>query len=271
MKYSLRKWVLPGVAAIALATGCGPRLVTEAEMKDRAILTQVAGDVVQTPKHENAKVKRVAIIGASAGRSTNQTRSRWDFNGIFKTVSAVQDLSDAAKGIACRALEGVFHSLGPALEASGFQPVAATEKLNADPYRTLAESGAGGLICVSPRAQVILAFKGLGALFGGGPAKVHEMMLTVGKLMDDLGVDGLLTVSLQSDQLKASDSSLILFTKNPDGTAHESWIGHIKKDKVEFEAATKAGGDDGKVQNITRVYDHTFRLLAAKLAADGAK
>jgi hypothetical protein len=114
-----------------------------------------------------------------------------------------------------------------------------------------------------------LAGAGLANAFGGGN-QVADLQRGIGQLMDELGVDGVIMAMLNADGMSADDSNLILFVRQPGVMMlRPAWQGMLKKGKVKFEPViAKPHSDDERVQNLARVYQHSFELLVAKLASD---
>ena len=70
---------------------------------------------------------------------------------------------------------------------------------------------------------------------------------------------------LSSDGMSVGESTLVMLTKQPDGTMRATWQAKLMR----FEPVVKKPrNDDEHIENIARVYNHSFVFLANKLAQD---
>jgi hypothetical protein len=275
------------MALISLSVGAcshGPQLISEKRMMDPSEVTSVAEKQVKTRVDRRPSVTKVAIIGVNGWRTVGNNRrghhSNWDPTAstretIQEGVAVRDTVNDLSKGIPCRALEATFDSLLSALGAVGLQAVPVADKLAASALGKRAEHPGGMLACVASKARVSsmsLIGAGFATAFGRRD-RLSEYAEDMAAFINETGVDGVLMAVLGSDDtLGPEASSMALFAKAPDGVVNLGWEGHMQDNRIRFEpVVAKPSTDDERIQNIGRVYHHTFQLLAAKLAADSRK
>lgn len=265
--------VLAVVLTVATSSGCGttPKLVSEADMKDPDKRAELARKNVAVINNSHPKVSKVAIIGVNASRfpgSNTKHVSRFDPSESFRrSAGAISSNVAAAKQLTCKALDSVFDDLQPALDAAGFHTVSVVDTLNGDAYRSLLENRGGSLMCVADKARVSIA----SIIWHGfrSEDRALKFQSELVKLMDATGVDGALVALLASEGMVVEESTLVLLARQADGSLHTAWQAKLKKDSMRFETVVKKPrGDDDRVQNIVRVYKHSFAILATKLAQD---
>lgn len=155
--------VLVAVLTVAATSGCGttPKLVSEADMKDPAKRAELARKNVAVIDNFHPKVSKVAIIGVNANRlpgADTKHVSRFDPSESYRrSADAISSNVAAGKQLTCKALDSVFDSLQPALDAAGFHTVSVVETLNNDTYHGLLENRGGSIVCVADKARVSIA------------------------------------------------------------------------------------------------------------------
>lgn len=264
------------VMACCAGCGGGPLLVKEAQMSDRAAVASIARDKIKIRTDQHPTALRVALVGVNSDRVASKTEhSRWDgsavYNKIASAMGTANAVSDIVKQVSCRALDSAFDGLLPALNSVGLQPVSVSSQLDSPAYSGLLENEGGSIFCVADKARVS-AMRMMGAGFAsafGEDDHLTEFQRDLIRLMDEAGVDGVLIAVLSANRLVAANSTLVLLTKQPDGSVLAVWQGDLKENLVRFEPVVeKPQGDEDEVKNVARVYHHSFVLLAAKLAAD---
>jgi hypothetical protein len=206
--------------------------------------------------------------------------NRWDptagtREGIEEQVAMGKAIGDASSGVTCRALDATFDSLLPALGAVGLQAVPVADKLVASPLGNQAENQGGSLACVASKARVsAMSWVGAGVVAAfGGHDRIPKYQQDMVAFIDETGVDGVLMAVLGSDDtLGPEATTLLLFVKRPGGFVDVAWEGHMQEKRIRFEpVVSKPKSEDERIQNIGRVYHHTFELMAAKLVSDSRK
>ena len=272
-KAALRLTRMLGIVLVcAAATGCSSNLVKESDMKNPAELARLAQKDVTIVNNLQPKLTKVAIIGVNANRFDREAKhtSRFDPSASIRNmISGIQNNVDAGKQITCQALNSVFDTLQPALEAAGFQVVSVTDKLNSDAYRGLSENYGGSLMCAADKARVTMMSM---VIHNFSDSQLTEFREKIGKLMDDTGVDGVLIALFTSNGMTVGESNLVMLTKGVDGSVRGAWQAKLKKGSMRFEPVVKKPRDDDEhIENIARVYNHSFVVLATRLAEDTKK
>lgn len=247
------------LASLVLAPACAPpRLLTDAQMKDQALIAQVAEEVTDKNEDEHVKVHKLAIIGFGASKSTAK-KTGWDVNHIMGTMNAIENLQGVSQGRACHAVDAAFADAPATLTAYGFEAIDTGDKMTQPAYAMLADKSLG-LECAPEKAP---ADTGIQTLFSGN---LDQKLIAMNKLIDELGVDGLVIAKLLAQGSVAGNASLAVFTKGAD-KAKLAWKVYVKEKKVQFEAPA-AATPEAKAENTARVYRNTFALLVSRLAHD---
>ena len=259
-KAALRLTRMLGIVLVcAAATGCSSNLVKESDMKNPAELARLAQKDVTIVNNLQPKLTKVAIIGVNANRFDREAKhtSRFDPSASIRNmISGIQNNVDAGKQITCQALNSVFDTLQPALEAAGFQVV------------SVANYG-GSLMCAADKARVTMMSM---VIHNFSDSQLTEFREKIGKLMDDTGVDGVLIALFTSNGMTVGESNLVMLTKGVDGSVRGAWQAKLKKGSMRFEPVVKKPRDDDEhIENIARVYNHSFVVLATRLAEDTKK
>lgn len=230
-------------------------LVKETDLKDYDSTMKLAKETVSSSKIKPNKIKNLAFFGFNSNLFSGES-SNSSIMGV--NTGLISAISDANIKRGCIALDKTYDIATKTLKEYGFNILSADKLSNSQTYMNLGMKDFPGL-CTSGKTRFNIL----------PPEK--EMNI----LFDELGVDALVSFSINAENDVSNNASMYVWTKGSE-KAELAWTANLGR-QIKIESDTNiffsdlqdlSRSNEQKIAITARVYITAFKLLAIKMAEE---